>query len=298
MTASRLAEPIRDVSRYHIRLDVAHKLLLRVCLGGLLRLRFNEGYVNDFSMAHYAARHWPNHYRFGDVSSYVKDAIRCLFDIDKPHFAIWINLMFEPYFGRDIPLYYVSYLGFYDVAEHIIAQHPEQVDAKGRCNRTPLHAAAMEGHIDTLSLLLKHGADVEARDVMDHTPLHHASASPRGNLEAGRRLLDHGADINPRGFRNLTPVCAAVVKGHVEFARMLLERGAAMDIRAEMDAGRTPLTEAVYSRKIQMVRLLLEYGEDVNERDGLGRTPSQWASIDKQQDIVELLSEYGAESVE
>jgi ankyrin repeat protein len=35
-------------------------------------------------------------------------------------------------------------------------------------------------------ILLKHGADVEARDVLDKTPLLQAAAG--GNLEAGRRL--------------------------------------------------------------------------------------------------------------
>jgi ankyrin repeat protein len=117
-----------------------------------------------------------------------------------------------------------------------------------------------------------------------------------GKLEAGRFLLDHGADINPRVWRNFTPVCAAAFKGHVEFARMLLERGAAMDVRPQLDSGQTPLTAAIKMGKVQTVRLLLEYGEDVNERDGLGKNPSQWASLCKQQEILEILTEYGADS--
>ena len=36
LTANRLAEPIRDVSRYHIRLEAAHTILARACLGVLL----------------------------------------------------------------------------------------------------------------------------------------------------------------------------------------------------------------------------------------------------------------------
>ena len=38
LTADRLAEPIRDVSQYHIRLDVAYTILAQACLGVLLRL--------------------------------------------------------------------------------------------------------------------------------------------------------------------------------------------------------------------------------------------------------------------
>src|SRR5882757_713417 len=38
LTADRLAEPIKDVSRYHIRLEAAHAVLAQACLGVILRL--------------------------------------------------------------------------------------------------------------------------------------------------------------------------------------------------------------------------------------------------------------------
>ena len=147
LTANRLAEPNRDVSRYHIRLDAAHTFLVRVCLGGLFRLRFTGGLVNDFPMAPYAAENWSTHARFGDVSSRVKDAIRRLFDEDKPHFAVWLSLVHKPYF-KGAPLFYATCLGLRDAAEHIVAQHPEQINGKDRWGQTSLHAAAIEGHND------------------------------------------------------------------------------------------------------------------------------------------------------
>jgi hypothetical protein len=295
LTANRLAEPIRDVSRYHIRLGAAHTILVRACLGVLLGLK--RCVINDFLLASYAAEYWGIHAQFEDVSSHIKDPIRCLFDADKPHFAIWAGLAQDKFNQEtDFPLFYVANFGFRDAAEHIIAEHPEQINAKGRFNLTPLHVAAAEGHTDILSLLLKHGADVDAWGLTGETPLHLASMERK--LEAGRCLLDHGADINPRAHRNLTPVCIAVLQGDVEFARMLFERGATMDVRPRMDSGNTPLIAMVRLGRIQIVRLLLEYGEDVNEHDELGRTPSQWASMCNQQEILELLSEYGAESVD
>ena len=294
LTSKRLAEPIRDVSRYHIRLEDAHTFLVRVCLGALFRLRFNGSLVDDSPLDLYAVDNWFIHAQFGDVSSCVKDAIIRLFDKDKPHFHTWLKLADEPY-CEDAPLFFVASFGFCDAAEHLIAQHPEQINAKYSWGQTPLYSAVAKGYIDMVSLLLKNGADVEAR-VMGQTPLHQAVMN--GKLEVTRRLLDHGADINSRTERNVTPLCAAVARGHVELARMLLERGAAMDIRPRMDPGPTLLTVAVESRNIQMVRLLLEYGEDVNEPDGLKMTPSQRASKSQQQDIVELLLEYGAEPVQ
>ena len=295
LTSNRLAEPIRDVSRYHIRLDAAHTILVRACLGVLLRLE--RGITGGFPLVSYAAECWGAHALFEDVASRVKDGIRCLFDPDKHHFTLWV-ILHRPMFSSEdfFPLYHVAYFGFLDAAEHIIAKHPEQINAKSRRDETPLHAAASTGHTDVLSLLLEHGADVEARDVMDHTPLHRAAL--QGRFEAGKRLLDHGADINSRACWNLTPLCAAAFRGYIKFAQMLLERGAAIDVRPQFASGHTPLIEAIRMGRIEIVRLLLECGEDANECDRLGKNASEWASSYKQQEILELLTEYGAESVE
>ena len=92
LTATRLAEPIRDVSRYHIRLDAAHTILARACLGVLLRLddQVDRDNIKKFPLALYAAQYWTTHARFENVSSRIKDGMGRLFDADKPHFAAWL----------------------------------------------------------------------------------------------------------------------------------------------------------------------------------------------------------------
>jgi ankyrin repeat protein len=305
LMSNRLAEPIRDVSRYHIRLDAAHTTVVRTCLGVLLQPN-DLPIVKESPLVNYAAMYWVIHARFEDVAPRIRDAIRCLFDADKPHFATWFVLLpngRRAYSARmdDRPLFYAADLGLRDAVEHIAVQRPERINAKGYDEFTPLHIATMNGSAKIVSLLLKHGADAAARDYRDMTPLHLASSE--GKLKVGRCLLDHGADINARaGSCKLAPLRVAVNKGHVEFARMLLERGAAMYIRIESaddwHTTKIPLIEAVKSKNVQMVRLLLEYGEDANERDRTGKTASQWALSRGQQEILELLSEYGAESEE
>jgi hypothetical protein len=305
LTANRLAEPTRDVSRYHIRLDAAHTILAQACLGVLLRLddHVDRDKIKNFPLARYAARYWPPHARFGNASSCIKDGTECLFDADKPHFATWLWIYNEdwPYRSMSttcpskpeaVPLYYAAMLGFHDLAEHLIAEHPEHVNAKGGSEVILMHVAARYGHADILSLLLDHGADVDDRD-QSQTPLHRASW--HGKLEAGRFLLDRGADINARNNGGWTPLFAAALNGYVEFAQMLLERGA--KINDQDDNGFTPLQMAVHLGNIQAVRLFLEHGADVNARDKSGETPSQLESVLGYPEIVELLSEYGAESV-
>jgi hypothetical protein len=89
---------------------------------------------------------------------------------------------------------------------------------------------------------------------------------------------------------------------------MLLERGAGIDSRSYIDE--TPLHVAVRFVRIEVVRLFLEHGADVQARNNSGITPSQYArqmltagylsseEFTGLQEIIELLSEYGGNSVE
>ena len=302
LTADRLAEPMRDVSRYHIELEAAHTILAQACIGVLLRLdnHVDRDNIKDFLLARYAAEYWNRHAKFGGVSARIKDGMECLFDKDKPHFATLFWIYDEEWFARmstmrpvkprAVPLYHAARLGFRDLAAHLISKHPEHVYAGDHQGYTAMHVAAKEGNTDILSLLLEHDADVDSRNMFDETPLHRAS--DYGKLDIGQRLLDHGADINARDEDGYTPLFQAALGGHVEFAQMLIERGAAIDFRD--NEGGTPLSRAVEWGKVEVARLFLMYGADVHARDESGRTPSEYTT---NQDILELLCEYGSESV-
>jgi len=173
LTADRLAEPVRDVSRYHIRLEAAHTILAQACLGVLLRLddRVDRDSIKSFPLARYAAQYWPTHAQVESVSSCIKDGMECLFDAEKRNFSTWLWIYDENRRGRSmttarpekpegVPVYYAATLGFRDLAEHLIAKHPDHVNARGGYEMTPMHAAASAGHANILSLLTEHGGDV------------------------------------------------------------------------------------------------------------------------------------------
>jgi ankyrin repeat protein len=306
LTADRLAEPIRDVSRYHIRLEAAHTILTQACLGVLLQLddRVDRDSMKNFPLALYAARYWPTHARVEYVSSRIKEGMECLFDADKPHFATWLWIYNGDQGGRSmtkmrsskpeaVPLYYAARLGFRDLAEHLIAEHPEHVSARGGFRVTPIHAAASTGQAEILSLLIQHGAEVDDRDRTGCTPLFLVPMNAR--LEAGQVLLDNGADIDARNEIDNTALMYAILNGSIDFARMLLERGAVINARCHHD--KTPLHWAAERRRTEFVRFLLEHGADVNARDKDGNTPSRYVSRDRHPEIVELLSGYHTKSV-
>ena len=309
LTADRLAEPMRDVSSYHIQLKAAHTVLAQACLGVLLRLddRIDLDNIKSFPLARYAAQYWPTHARVENVSSHIRDGMGRLFDADKAHFATWLWIYNEdrrrrsmstmrPEKPEAVPLYYAALLGFRDLAEHLISEHPEHVNAMGGELDTPMHAAVNAEHTNILSLLVEHGADMESlatSSCASLTPLNYAAWG--GRPEVGQYLLDHGADIDARSNQRNTPLMLAVYRGHVEFTRMLIERGAVIDARGHQD--RTSLHFAAVHGRTECARLLLEHGADVNARDEDGRTPSQLGSKWGPREVVELLLEYGAESI-
>jgi hypothetical protein len=302
LTSKRLAESDQGVSRYYIRLQSAHLILARACLGVLLRLdhRIDEDRIKNFPLASYAAEHWASHALFGRVSSFIKHGMQRLFDAEKPHFAAWLWIYNPDRFGRTSgirpgrpearPLYYAARFGFHDLVRQLLIKYPGDVNARGGWDGTPLHAALSGGHIEVSTLLLKHGADVNIQDIWEGTPLHHASK--RGQFEIGRWLLDGGADADARNGSGWSPLHLAAVYGRPDFARILLEREAEVDARG--DRGRTPLHLASANGRDEVVRVLLEHGADVNARDDWDRRPSEVLeqSSERRARVLEILNSH------
>ena len=77
------------LSYYHILPESAHTILAHASLSILLHLddQINRDTIAHFPLAPYATQHWVNHAQLRDVSSHIKEVMKCLFDPTKPHFA-------------------------------------------------------------------------------------------------------------------------------------------------------------------------------------------------------------------
>ena len=89
--------------------------------------------------------------------------------------------------------------------------------------RVALHYAA-EKDAECVSLLLDFGADPNAPDGNDDTPLHWACF--RNNAECAKVLLEHNASVDAVDFNHDTPLNWASLKGNLECMMLLLEYGA------------------------------------------------------------------------
>lgn len=83
-----------------------------------------------------------------------------------------------------------------------------------------MHYAA-EKSVSCVNLLLQYGAEVDARDANECTPLHWAAY--KNNYTCVRRLLENGANPDASDLNNDTPLSWVALKGHLESLEILLE---------------------------------------------------------------------------
>ena len=299
LTSDRLYNAEERVSRYYISLERAHVIATQACLGTLTQLSNQKNRDDDYYLAKYAGQHWVDHARFGNVSSQTRDAIKCLFDPNEPHFSTWVSIwnIDEASFTFEIsvdrtPLYYAARCGFHGVAEWLVTAHLQDVNVRGGAYGAPLHAASAQGCLDAAQVLLKYGADVKALGEDGQTPLHLASVG--GHLDIMRLLFDNGADPNARDNQKLTPLYIASDIGHLEMVQLLLEHGGVVNVQC--DDNQTPLHRASALGHLQVVQLLLEHDADVHAQDTYGDTPLLQASASGHLEIARLLLDFGADA--
>ncbi|RDW75101.1 hypothetical protein BP6252_06243 [Coleophoma cylindrospora] len=151
----------------------------------------------------------------------------------------------------------------------------------------------LEPKISSLLLrLLKNGAvDASTRD--DHGDTLLSQAAERGNEVIVALLLETDqfeTDLNDKSRR--TPLHWASHNGHINIVKLLLEKGA--DVNAADKDSCSPLYWASQDGQIDVVKLLLEKGASINTAEHTGWTPLHRASEDGHVDVVKLLLEMGA----
>jgi len=136
---------------------------------------------------------------------------------------------------------------------HIGARHPEILAEPNSLNEA-LFAAADAGASQCVEVLLELGADVNARDKSDETPL--ICTGRWGYAKIARILLRAGADVNAVANWNETALDEAVSGNNPKTVRVLLSYGADPNIRHRTSPQITPLELARQKGYQEIVRLL------------------------------------------
>uniref|UniRef100_A0A4W3J5D5 Ankyrin repeat domain 27 n=1 Tax=Callorhinchus milii TaxID=7868 RepID=A0A4W3J5D5_CALMI len=143
------------------------------------------------------------------------------------------------------------------------------VNATNQDGFTPLHVAALHGHFDLVSLLLRHGASVNTKNFHNSTALH--LICQHNEPQIVKYFLDYNAKLNKKDSYGNTPLLHACLRGHLEVAELLLEHGASINLTNNQ--GNTALHEAVKGKHETLVNLLLTYGGSIHVRNKQQCTP-------------------------
>ncbi|OWF34894.1 Ankyrin repeat, PH and SEC7 domain containing protein secG [Mizuhopecten yessoensis] len=108
---------------------------------------------------------------------------------------------------------------------------------------------------DALILLKSLGVSFNDRDFTGRSPLH--EAAERDSCKAINILLKGKANPNAVDWRGGSPLHYACAKGHLQSVTLLMSLGKKIEAENQNASGRTPLLEAAYSRKFEVVQYLL-----------------------------------------
>jgi ankyrin repeat protein len=162
------------------------------------------------------------------------------------------------------------------------------VNAKDKRGKTALILASLQGavseegyrretspqgvkcRVDTVSLLLEKGADVNAKDQDGGIAL--MEATFWGRVKVAELLMSKGAEVNAKNQRGETVLIKAVSSPYLspELVQTLLDKGA--DVNAKNNEGQTALLAIAEKGNIQVAQMLLAKGANINTKDNYGQT--------------------------
>jgi ankyrin repeat protein len=171
----------------------------------------------------------------------------------------------------------------------ILLDNGIKVNSKSKHYGTVLHWAAFCGRTEIVKLLIEQGANVNAKGDMGETPVQKAMS--QNELETVKVLFKLGADPLTSGAMGFSLLEFAIDLGDKEFVKEIISK-----IREKSKGGLNALTTAAKKGDLDMVKLLVEAGFDVDDRDSFGsESPLIKASYYGKLQVVKYLLEKGAD---
>lgn len=181
--------------------------------------------------------------------------------------------------------------GYKDICRMLL-DNGANINSKNNNGYTALMWSCSERNEDISELLITRGADVNAQAINGETALN--ICSNIGALRTCELLLNRGVNVNEvYGNERYTPLILACTNRHFDMCRLLIARGA--DVNIQCRDGTSTLHIASSTQNIHIVELLLNNRADVNMKRVDGISALHIVSNANNVDIVELLLNNGAD---
>ena len=159
-------------------------------------------------------------------------------------------------------------------------------------NGPPIHLS--KGNIETIALLMNHGADIHSLNKEGQNVIHSLVRNHSGGTYDAAALeyyLEQGVDINGKDEDGEAPIFGCIEYKRLDMLETLIENGA--NIEASDSYGRTPLWHAARSKDTFTVKMLLKYGAKIDIKDKSGETLVQNLQSPLYGDILEIIEAGG-----
>jgi ankyrin repeat protein len=216
----------------------------------------------------------------------------------------------------------------YAKMESLLKEKPERVEYWDTAGMTPLHIAASMGDNKAIEILLKNGANPNAEDISNKTPIdaviaYYKNPNVKYPGKAGwekdtiNYLLANGAkktigttiylndvemakklvEANPAlptkpCCMETNPLIFAAKCGSAEMAEMLISKGADPNYSG---SGMSPIGSAIINGNLAVLKILLKNGVVINPKNRLDRSPLHIAARNGSLEIVKYLIDEGAD---
>lgn len=196
----------------------------------------------------------------------------------------------------DTPLHLAAMVGHIGAFRFLMSHFPEP-DLANAGGESPLHLAAMSGSVEIINLLLEKHAEIDSRNSKGVTPLMLAIAAK--HEDACLRLLEAGADINAAGVDGKTALAAAIATDDIESARFLLKNGANPGGLSDPDAELLRVVRRFHDKPTQpaddtfLIEFISGLASDMNRPDADGITPLMWIAASNNQDALKVFLKRG-----
>ena len=151
-------------------------------------------------------------------------------------------------------------------------------------------SAAGEGNLQLLQEMVGNGADVNAADYDDRTPLHVAASE--GHLEVCKLLVQSGSYVNIKDKHGHSPLFEAVNNGHIEVAEFLVQSQGVLQLKQYRSA--TLLLNAATEGEAEVVDRWCRFGVSVSVSDYDRRTAGHIAACEGHGEVLKVLKKHGA----
>lgn len=147
----------------------------------------------------------------------------------------------------------------------------DDINSGGSYGVTPLIAAAHDGYLEIVDILLKAKAMINKPGDDGATPLF--VAVQEGQIAVVEKLLAEGADVNTPMDGGATPLTIAFTRNYFEIARLLLNKNAEANVIYHQETESYLLFAAAMVGDLDWVQLLVEAKANVDQPTNQGATP-------------------------